>query len=170
MHLRTKHSDYRCGMGDRTCPGGGGATVPLESSRAVSVPCHRGPWCPGSCSSPEPVVPPVLVLASAGESGVQEKAGMLPGPEAALGQSWNVGVTPCLQDCYGCAAPPNTCGCTLRPLWWSSPSSWGADDNLRQLTGCEVPVRQLSVHSLAAVTAQATLVPSKLCSHCSVSP
>lgn len=26
------------------------------------------------------------------------------------------------------------------------------------------------MHSLAAVTAQATLVPSKLCSHCSVSP
>lgn len=75
-------------------PGEGGATAPLESSRAVSVPCHRGPWCPGSCSSPEPVFPPVLVLASAGESGVQEKAGMLPGPEAALGQSWNVGVTP----------------------------------------------------------------------------
>lgn len=65
---------------------------------------------------------------------------------------------------------PNTCGCTVRLHWWSSPSSGGADDNLRQLTGCEVPVRRRSVHSLAAVTAQATLVPSKLCSHCSVSP
>lgn len=32
------------------------------------------------------------ILGSAGVSGVQEKAGMLPGPEPALGQSWNVGV------------------------------------------------------------------------------
>ena len=46
----------------------------------------------------------------------------------------------------------------------------GTDDNLRQLTGREVPVRRLSVHSLPTVTAQATLVPSKFCSRCSVSP
>lgn len=60
----------------------------------LSVPCHCGPWCPGSCSTPDPVFPPMLggILGSAGASGVQEKAGMLPGPEPALGQSWNVGV------------------------------------------------------------------------------
>lgn len=40
-------------------------------------------------------------------SRVQEKAGMLPGPEPALGQSWNVGVTHChSRTAYGCAAPP----------------------------------------------------------------
>lgn len=146
--------------------GGGGALLLWSTPGLLSAPCHCWPWCPGSCSTPDPVFPPMLggTRGSAGESGLQEKPGMLPGPEPALGQSWNV-VCPLSR-----AAPPqhlrlhHEAGLVVLTLLW------GTDDNLRQLTGREVPVRQLSVHSLPTVTAQATLVPSKLCSHRSVSP
>lgn len=148
------------------CPGAGGALLLWSTPGLLSAPCHCWPWCPGSCSTPDSVFPPMLggTRGSAGESGLQEKPGMLPGPKPALGQSWNV-VCP-----LSLAVPPqhlrlhHEAGLVVLTLLW------GTDDNLRQLTGREVPVRQLSVHSLPTVTAQATLVPSKLCSHRSVTP
>lgn len=63
-----------------------------------------------------------------------------PWPRACTWPELECGCDPLsLQDCCGCVAPPNTCGCTKRLHWWSLPSSGGADDNLRQLTRCEVP-------------------------------
>lgn len=136
-----------------------------------SVPCHC--WlCHLAPGARAPVPPGLSLPANASGRGFHWGAwGAGKGwnappsrlaPKAALGQSWNVGLTQLSPwDCsWTCDAIPDTYSLALRLDWRPSPSSWVFVDNkLQQLTGLEVPARRPSVHLLATVTTQATRVP-----------